>query len=337
MQCPSCQFENMPGSGRCARCGASLALSAAAIDVHPPRAGRLSRFELAYWRLWHGIGSLGGSVSQAFAASRDRGDETHFDLATFIRCIVPGWPQYVRGERVRGALYLFAYLGLLLPGLILTGTWPGSLLVGLAGAMHVFAVCDAVVTMFATAADRIRFTLACGLMLCCGVYLPVGWLVSRVATPISINATIPPFQQGEVLWYNRWAAPTTGDLVVYSLPGTRLDGRTAGGQAANFVFAGNWIGRVLASPGQTVSVNDGSWSVDGLASEWQPPEKHAFLEGASWTVAGGHAFVFPEGLLPLGGQIEPRGLDEVFLVPMTRIAGRLYFRSLPLLRMSRLD
>src|SRR5690606_1826181 len=41
MQCPSCRFENMPGSGYCARCGASLLIGN--VDVIPPRASAMQR------------------------------------------------------------------------------------------------------------------------------------------------------------------------------------------------------------------------------------------------------------------------------------------------------
>src|SRR3990172_6356595 len=137
MQCPSCQFENMPGSGRCARCGASLALATAAIDVHPPRAGRLSRFELTFWRFWHGMGRAGSKASSALPAFGSRSDTVNFDLGTMRRCVVPGWPQYRRGDRPLAFVFLLGYLCFLVPGVVLAGTWLGSLLLGLAGAMHV--------------------------------------------------------------------------------------------------------------------------------------------------------------------------------------------------------
>ena len=38
MQCSSCRFENMPGVDVCGRCGSSLRLATAVLDVHPPRA-----------------------------------------------------------------------------------------------------------------------------------------------------------------------------------------------------------------------------------------------------------------------------------------------------------
>jgi len=334
MQCPSCQFENMPGSGRCARCGASLALATAAIDVHPPRAGRLSRLSPPLWRLWYAVGRMGAKVSPALtAAFASRAAITNFDLPTLLRCIIPGWPQYHRGDRPVAAVYFVGYLSLLLPGIIFAGTWLGSLLLGLAGAMHIVAVCDAVVSAFATPSDRIAFTLVCGLVLCFAVYLPVGWLISRVATPISINMTIPPFQQGEVLWYTRVATPSPGDLVLYTMPRVTAAGRMFGGNA-NYVFQGQWIGRVMAMSGQNVSVDKGRWLVDGMSNKWQPTDSPMLTEGTSWVVPDGHAFIFPEGLVPGGAQLDLGTLQQLYVVPVARIAGRLYFRSSPLSQLS---
>ena len=43
MQCPCCQFENMPGLASCGRCGSVLDLNLVAIDVNPPRASRVAK------------------------------------------------------------------------------------------------------------------------------------------------------------------------------------------------------------------------------------------------------------------------------------------------------
>jgi Signal peptidase, peptidase S26 len=324
----------MPGSGRCARCGASLALATAAVNVHPPRAGRLSRLTPSLWRLWHGIGRMSEKASPALAVFGSRVQGNSFDLSTLLRCIVPGWPQYYRGDRPRALVYLFIYSILLLPGLVLAGTWLGSLLLGLAVAMHIVAVCDGLVTTFATPGDRIAFTMATGLVLCFAVYLPAGWLISRVATPIRINATIPPFEQGQVLWYNRSAAPERGSLVVYTLPTVRAAGRLPGGGAVNYVFQGDWIGRVIAMPGQTVSCDNGHWLVNGVLSKWQLTNGPSLNDSRSWHVPDGHVFVYPDGLVPAGTNLDTDILQQIYVIPTTRIAGELYFRSLPLSQMS---
>jgi hypothetical protein len=157
-----------------------------------------------------------------------------------------------------------------------------------------------------------------------------------VATPISINATIPPFQQGEVLWYNRSAEPQTGDLVLYTLPRVTGQGRTAAGNAANYVFQGQWIGRVIAMPGQTVSVQNGHWLVDGVKSESQPISAPSLSDGTRWNVPHGNFFVLPDGLVPAGARIDANTLRQVYITPRTQVAGRVYFRSLPLSQMSML-
>jgi hypothetical protein len=207
------------------------------------------------------------------------------------------------------------------------GTWLGSLLLGLAGAMHVASICDAVVTTFATPSDRIAFTLTCGLVLCFVWYLPLGWLISRVATPISINQSIPPFQRGEVLWYSRMSTPSHGDLVVFTAPSI-----TAG----NYVIQGQWIGRVFAVSGQTVSVDKGQWLVNGVVSDWQLPLHPSLSEGYSCVVPQEHLYVYPDGLVPAAAPVNRDMLQSIYLVPMTRVAGRLYFRSLPFSQMTTL-
>src|SRR3990172_4367584 len=115
MQCPSCEFQNMPGSGRCARCGASLALATAAIDVHPPRAGRYRRRIPQFWGLRRSWANFIAAASRPFASTLSRFDDTNFDLATMLRLAVPGWGHAYRGHRERGLMFLCAFLAFLLP------------------------------------------------------------------------------------------------------------------------------------------------------------------------------------------------------------------------------
>jgi hypothetical protein len=323
----------MPGSGRCARCGASLALASATINVHPPRAGRFSRLSPVLWRLWHSAGRIGAMVTPAIRAFASRSDDAHFDGATIRRGIVPGWPQLHGGRRTRGLAYLVGYLCLMLPGLLLTGTSLGAVLLGLAVAVHIVATCDAVVGNFAAPSERIAFTIVCGLFLCGVVYFPIGWLVSRVATPIRIEYTIPPFERGDVVWYNRWETPSKGDMVIYTLAPLATAGRTANGYAAQFRFQGDWIGRLIAKSGQTVAVDNGHWIVDGVSGPLQSGEGVAIAASASWVVPENHAVIVPDGLVQRGARVDLSTLQQLYLVPKSQIFGRVYFRSLPFTRM----
>jgi hypothetical protein len=279
---------------------------------------------------------MGESALPGLGAFVSRTRRAQVDLPTLLRCIVPGWSQYHRGDRRRGLLFFLGYFGLLLPGAVLAGTGLGSLFLGLAIALHTASITDAMVRAFATPRDRIALTLGCGLVLCAVLYAPMAWIISRIAIPIRIYASIPPFQQGEVLWYSRSATPVWGSLVLYTLPGVTVTGRTAAGNAANYRFQGDWIGRVVALPGQTVSVDNGRCLVDGVEVTMQPMAGPPLGTGGSLVVPDGHAFVLPEGLVPSGAQVNTNGLQQVFLVPTAQIFGRLYFRSWPLSRMSRL-
>ena len=112
---------------------------------------------------------------------------TSFDPGTMVRLVVPGWAHMYRGMRERGVLYLAAYFGCLLPGLILLGSWLGSVCIGLAFGIHVMSAVDAMVGQFSDFAGRIAFSLFCGLGLLAVVYLPIGYAISRVATPIQVT------------------------------------------------------------------------------------------------------------------------------------------------------
>jgi hypothetical protein len=123
-------------------------------------------------------------------------------------------------------------------------------------------------------------------------------------------------------------------LVMYRLPRTQIAGRQLGGGAANYLFQGDWIGRIIATQGQQVSIDNGKWLVDGIISKWQPTNIASFQDGTSWTIGDGRAFILSEALVNAGAQINPAELESVFVLPLSSIAGRLYFRSLPLSQMS---
>ena len=121
MQCPSCRFENMPGLGSCGRCGTSLTLGTATIDVHPPRASRAAR------RVRQAV-----PEAELLYRARDAAVEAHWAVTGSIveesrvplpepgilsRLIVPGWAHLHSGLRIRGWFFLGTYLPLLVLGL----------------------------------------------------------------------------------------------------------------------------------------------------------------------------------------------------------------------------
>src|SRR4051812_34631746 len=114
MQCASCQFENMPGSDLCGRCGTSLRLSAATIDVHPPRAARwtkrVRRITPRIPARTHGIESLRTITARTRAALGVRLNDDTRVVPLLLRLPIPGWPQLYSGSRILGRIFLYAWL-----------------------------------------------------------------------------------------------------------------------------------------------------------------------------------------------------------------------------------
>lgn len=335
MQCVSCEFENMPGSSNCARCGTSLMLATAAVNVSPPRAGAWSRRLPQMWRLrcmWFQLTQALTAGPFAVAGHLGAAD---LHVATLARSIIPGWVQLRRRDVLRGRLFLSGYVVLLLLSLLFAGTVSGSTCLGLSFALHAASVADALITRFASLRERIMFTVLCSVFLFAALYYPMGWAAGQVTSPFRVVAPMPPFQVGDVLWYNRLGTPSTGDLVLYNVPRSRMQGRTARGNPAQFVVQGQRVNRLVAEAGQFVRWKDGQLLVDGTVCAWQPRSSVGFVDGAEFHVRPGYVFVLPDNLIPQG-RVRARPWQSM-LVPRSEISGTVFFRSLPWHRMSALQ
>jgi hypothetical protein len=323
----------MPGSGRCARCGGMIALATAAIDVHPPRASRISRRVPRLWgRFWtfrQTLGNYHAALIRPLEQLFTRFNDTDFSLGTMFRCIVPGWAHRHRGNRYRARLFFLGYLALLLPGLIFLGTTLGSMLLGLAFATHVASASDALVGRFATVGDRLTFTFACAAALGLALYVPIGALASRVAVPIQIHQPILTFAEGDVLWYNPSARIALGDMVLYAVPETTLTG-----DHTRYILQNRSINRVTAASGQSVRLANGQLFVDGQLSPWQSPAESWMSIETEFKVPQGHVFIPPNGLIPGAARFNVETLQRLGVVLQSSVYGRIFFRSQPLWRIS---
>ncbi|MEQ9379776.1 MAG: hypothetical protein RJP95_02855 [Pirellulales bacterium] len=320
----------MPGSGNCARCGTSLTLAAATIDVHPPRAGKLVRTApslLGVRRAWN---RFFPSVQSALASVWGGSENAIARWPTFLECIVPGLGQMRRGDRAQGWLFFGTFALLLSLGILLMGTTAGSLLLGLAFAAHVTALRDATAGSFALLGDRLKHALLVAIGLFMLLYLPAGWAITRVGTPFRLTQGLPPFNQGDVLWYSNVAKATAGDLVLYEVPSVSLAGNRNDGYPARIVVAGQRINRVVAGPGQVVQWNEGQLLVDGSASRYQPASARLLQMEDALTVPRGRFFILPDNLLPNAVAISPEQLLTVSLVAEERVLGPVFLRSYPL-------
>lgn len=323
----------MPGSRNCARCGGLVALATATIEVHPPRANRISRRVPRLWgRFWtfrRTVGHYQAELARPFEQLITRFDDTDFSPGTMLRCIVPGWAHYHRGNRYRAQLFLLIYLALIAPGVLFLGTSLGSVLLGLAFATHVASASDALVGRYATINDRLVFTFCCAAALALVIYLPAGLAGSRYAVPISVNEPILSFAEGDVLWYNPSAEPTLGDVVLYRVPQVQLTG-----DHTRYILQDRSINRVTATAGQNVRVAGGKLYIDGNLSTWQPPGDTWTTLDAEYQVPPGNLFIAPTGMIPGGARIHPGDVQRLAIVPESSVDGRIFFRSQPLWRAS---
>ena len=350
MQCPSCAFQNMPGSGRCARCGAMLALAGQDIDVHPPRATTWTKYTAGGWRLRALGRQFWRFVNTQVRWDRfDVSEAPHVELPIVLRCIIPGWANIYTGHRSRGIILLASYLVLAFCGIWMLGTQTGAAILGFAFAIHLFSVVSALVPNFDTYRDKLIFTGICGAVLACCVYVPTGWIFSRVATPLTINSWLPPFQSGDVVWYHRTSSPRAGQYVLYN--SAELDANIPAARHTMFIAeAGLRINRVIATEGQILSWDHETMLIDNQPVPWQLPATYSSVF-SSVTVPPGFILIDPSNFIPGGVpgaavtegqvhgqafetniQIDARIWSQLAMVPVASVEGVVFWRSWPLAR-----
>jgi hypothetical protein len=340
MQCRNCQFENMPGVPVCGRCGTSLRLATAVLDVHPPRAmpwrKRLRRFL-----------PTRKSYPRPVETPRDPQQRGRLfawrDLRLPLpewrlvwRLIVPGWAHFACGQVRRGRLFLGIYLALLGLALLFAGTTLGSIFLGLAFSAHASAALDILYQYWGEWRTRIVGAAVVMAVLGIALYWPAGWFVTRFADPQMLGDVAAPFQPGDAVLCNQWAylrsAPKAGDVVRYQFPRAGTTMTVRGIQGNVRTREGDGIDRILAAPGDEVRWEDGELVVNGQASPWKPlnPER---VPPLSLTVPPGCYLILPS-VAPFFTSKTQLSLWKTFsLVPESHILGKVYVRHQPLWRL----
>lgn len=318
MQCPSCQFENLPGSPVCGRCGAQLTLSTAAIDVHPPRASARAK-QLRRWLPSHRV-----SVSGRDAMTRlSRVLLPQFEWKcsaqwVFLRMAVPGWPQRYLGHKHRGRFILGLYLALLLAGLVSIGTTLGALLIGLALAVHMSGIMDVLWSGTGEWRTRIEMAFLCFVLVGLTVYFPVVWAVSRVVSVSQFQLSVGQFHAGDAIVLLR-TDPDIGDVVLFQIQPTVARGRTPGGGALEYNLQGYFVDRIIAGPGQSVSWSKQELLVDGQPSLWQPLNPQAVACDLHFVVPDNYYGVLPGYEVPGAPPFPPQVWQTISCVPQRSI------------------
>ena len=350
MRCSSCEFENIPGSESCGRCGSSLRVATMVMDVQPPRASKFRkklRRVMPMQRAMYGMrDSMENSRATKTAAAVRRASA---DLCgerppwpVLWRLLVPGWSHFYAGQRVRGHLYLWGFLIFLIPGLLLMGSTWGSMLLGLAFSVHASAAFDVFnqASPRASIREMIARSILISILVAMVIYLPANWLLSRVAGVRTIQITTAPFREGDVVVINpslhRSGWPHPGQVVLYNLPAVRTEAipREIHGTAI-YEYAGERIDRVLAIAGDKVVWEAGTLKVNGSPSPWRPLNVSALPAKVELTVPPDHVLIFPSTTPRLEGATRLNHLHTLSLVPRGQVIGTVYLRTQPLWRFGR--
>lgn len=313
-----------------------MTLQSADIDVNPPRASKLAKKipvgSMASTR--RGVAATTTAIASVAGALRTD-PNFHGGIPEILSLAVPGLHQWRRGEIGRARILFGVYAAVLVLAMLLAGTGPGSLVLGLLFAWHVISAVDAIARNFVVPADRIRLTFIVGLGLFCLLYLPTGWLIRQIATPMSIAMQTTQFGLGDVVWVQS-STPSPGDLVLYDLPQINIQAREIENlYPVNYQVGGPRINRLAAVGGQTVNIDErGRIFVDGQEMPWRAKEDGAILpRGRDIKVRPGYVFILPEDLLPgVNYSLKPDTSLRLAMVPEGSVTGPLLLRSYPITR-----
>lgn len=344
MQCPSCRFENMPGLDSCGRCGSSLTLSTATIDVNPPRASRSARRvrRIVPTHLFYRARDAAVEARRAVAGSMI--EDSHVPLpepAILSRLIVPGWAHIHSGLRIRGWFFLAIYVPLILTGFLRWGTLLGSVAAGLAFSVHASSVMDILMRQGTVRFPRMMaMALMVSLALAALVYVPAGQLLMRLAAPIEYAHDAPPFRRFDIVLINRWAfaltSPRRGAVVQF-----RPANLIARGPAIQTAFhmrlvyeENELIDRVVGLPGDRVVWDEGKLSINGEPVPWTPLIPSRLPAHLDVTVPEGRYLILPT----TSTSAERAGGSESFwkfagLVSRDDILGGAFLRAAPITRL----
>jgi signal peptidase I len=334
MQCTNCGFQNMPGSDVCGRCATSLGLATAVLDVHPPRAGALTKRARRLLPVRKAYFRTRDALHTAEIAARAR--QVTGPLPAFpvlARLIVPGWPHFYLKQYWRGAAFLLAYVACIVPALLLFGSMWGSIWLGLAFSVHSSAGLNIITQTFAEAdvRGRIGRSIVVSLVLWMLVYWPAVWMLGRVADPHTVQTALGQFQSGDIIWVNHRKTPARGDVVLYDT-GTDLNNVPREGHRPVIVYTGENIDRILAVPGDVVECRAGQLFVNGAPSAWLPLYPRKLPDSLNWSVPVGQYLIVPSGVRGMGSLEDPMIWQTTGSVPRENIAGRAWLQSLPLSR-----
>jgi hypothetical protein len=329
MECPSCSFQNTPGTRTCVRCQSLLDFSG--VSVIPPRASGGAAVRLAR-------GSVAVLGFRFRDAARGAGRRSPIRLDEGVRwgaalcSIVPGLGQVIVG-RWRLGLFIFLLWLLLLAAYFTNYGTTFSFFCGtLAMAVHCGAVCALLSPSLQK--ESVGFRAAFGfivyIILVLFIYGPLYWGTNGFigSVPAYGLRPVPGVQEGDLLIHTGpWLHPTLhrGDLVAYRIQAHRADHVQ--------LYDGVLFDRILGLPGDEIEINGREVKVNG---ELQPPELAPLggsIDRVTLTAGPDEYIIFPSLLRPRGNVDARLGLAEVAQlaahVNRGDVLGRIFWRVGP--------
>jgi signal peptidase I len=341
MQCFNCRFENMPGITVCGRCGTSLQVATAVIDVNPPRARpwkkRLRRLLPVNQAAIKVRDASSVATKRVKAAAQDVGMPVP-PVRLLWRLLVPGLAHFHLGQRYRGWAFLGAYLAFLALTLLFWGTTPGSFFLGLAFSAHASSALD--VLFQCPGHIRSRLIMAAVVMTVLGlaVYVPAARGLGQIVDTRAFTADIGPFAAGDMILFNRaaysWSSPKPGNVVLFDLPMDVTISVHVDGHRTDRIQTHEAIDRILAGPGAEVVLNDGELLIDGNKAIYDSLSSLR-VPNFTVTVPEGHYLILPTmlGSVQADQRLSSAAIWKFMsVVPRGRIVGKVHFRHQPLTR-----
>ncbi len=265
MRCQRCQFENVPGESRCFKCGSVLGGGqGVAVDVHPPRMGRMARPFRAVFRWFRRRRILPdvkiGRHVPAFLRIMS-GDAF---LGIFVS-IIPGLAHFVEGRFREVRWHVLGWFLLLLGGMFFYGSSFGWLLIGITIGLHGWIafkhrLLKEIDEMYRKMGMLIMLLIALGFLY---------WGIRRVAFgdfEFGYATSGIPYQnvqRGDCLLGRRSRA-REGTLTRSSLVFARFrELRVARGGRAGTRNYFNTIGQIVALPGDKIEITGNRFIVNG--------------------------------------------------------------------------
>lgn len=262
MKCSRCHFENIPGQGRCFKCGSVLEAVGSLVNVHPPRmsAWRRPGRGLARWFRHH------TTVAEKLPGERVRRGLNRLVSDGMVGAafsIAPGLPHLVTKRFREVRLLVLLWAAFLATGLFLYGHIAGVVLIGLAIGVHAWiAIQFGLLTEITGFIERMITVL-----LVMGCFAAVYWATPRVVfrgyTSGYTAMDIPDRQirNGDYFLVRRIDAReetlSRGALVLVRpqrFENNRLD---------MFSQRPTMIGQIVGLPGETVRVVENAFVVEG--------------------------------------------------------------------------